>query len=498
MYVLRVWRRVSAEVPRSLGASRWGIDMSLTRFSVSKRRTISCASPLSALVLALLSAGPSLAESIESALVKAYLGNQDINTQRAAVRVSDEGVPKARAGYFPTVAASADAGLQQSDSIAVGGLPGVENSTFTKPRGYGLTVQETIFNGNRTSNSVKSAESSVLAAREQLRYTEQVVLMSGVQYYMDVMRDMAILGLDNNNVEVLREQLRQTTDRFNVGEVTKTDVAQSQSALAGAQATAFTAQSTLQASMANFRQVIGVNPTNLAPVRPIVKPLPKTVTQAIAISLVEHPAITALLHGVDVAALNVKIQEGALYPTVGLTGSVSKRFDVSALPGSQSITASVIGSVNIPIWDGGQTYASTREAKERLSQQELSSDAQREKIRASVVAAWGANTNSSSIVRAAQEQVRAAEIALAGIREEAKVGQRTTFDVLTAQQTLLDARTKLVTAQHDQVVNSFMLLSAVGRLSTGTLALNVRAYDPRVHFDQVKSKLVGVRTPDGK
>lgn len=450
-------------------------------------------------ICAALFASAAKAETIGGALAKAYFSNPDINQQRAAVRASDENIPKANAGYLPTVSAETDAGRSSVEATGLGqGIPSPYDQTST-PRGYGVTVTQNVWNGNRTLNSVRQAESGVLGAREQLRNTEQNVLLSAVTYYMDVLRDTAILDLDRNNVEVLQEQLRQTQDRFNVGEVTRTDVAQAEASLAGAQATALTAQSTLQASVANYRQAIGEEPKSLSPVAPVTKPLPKTLPEAVAISLVEHPAIVAMLHGVDAAALAIKISEGALYPTVGLTGQVSKRFDVQGYPnGSQTLTGSVVGQITIPIYEGGAVYAATRQAKEQLGQQELQTDLQRDKVRAAVVAAWGANQNSLGILRAAKSQVEASEVALAGVREEAKVGQRTTLDVLNAQQTLLNARVQLVTAQHDQVVNSYTLLSAVGRLSIKTLGLAVAEYDPRVHFDQVKNKWIGLRTPDGK
>ncbi len=451
-----------------------------------------------AMAVALLATG-ARAETIGGALAKAYLNNPDINQQRAAVRVQDENVPKANAGNLPNVSAETDAAVSNTLASGLGaGYPSPLDIS-SRPRGYGVTVTQNVWNGDRVGNSVRQAESAVFGAREQLRNTEQNVLLSAVTYYMDVMRDSAILGLDRNNVEVLQEQLRQTQDRFNVGEVTRTDVAQAEASLAGARATALGAQSQLQASLANYRQAIGDDPKSLSPVAPLARQLPKALPQAIAISQLEHPAIVAMLHGVDAAALAIKISEGALYPTVGLTGQVTKRFDVSGDPvGSQALTESLMGQITIPIWDGGATYAGVRQAKEQLGQTELQTDLQRDKVRAAVVAAWGANENSSGVLRAARSEVQAAEVALAGVREEAKVGQRTTLDVLNAQQALLNARVQLVTAQHDSVVNSYSLLSAVGRLSIQTLGLAVPEYDTRVHFDQVKNKLWGVRTPDGK
>jgi outer membrane protein len=455
----------------------------------------------------LVSAGLSLAalsaanaETIGGALIKAYLNNPDINTQRAAVRVADENVPKANAGYLPTATANASAGVQSEFGQDLGSQGGSVLQQTSLPRGYGVTVQEQLFNGNKTFNSVRQAESNVFGQREQLRYTEQNTLLNALTYYMNVMRDSATVDLNKSNVEVLKEQLRQTNDRFNVGEVTRTDVAQAQAALAAAEATYLQAQSTVAASIANYRQVIGDQPKSLAPVTPVARFLPSSLTQSVAISQVEHPAITAYLHGIDAALLNVKISEAALYPTVALQGSLQKSFDLgSGIPnGSKALIGSLIGQISIPIYDGGASYAGIRQAKEQLSQTELTADSQRDKVRSAVTAAWSANEISTGVVKAAKANVTANEVALAGVREEAKVGQRTTLDVLNAQQLLLQARVQLVDAEHDQVVNSYTLLSAIGRLSVRVLGLNVAEYDPRVHFNQVKTKQFGVRTPDGR
>ncbi len=451
----------------------------------------------SVLTVALVFATATRAETVGGALIKAYLNNPDINAQRASVRATDETVPHANSGYLPVVSANANAGVNSVYSEDTGGA--IPPNLTTLPRGYGVNVQETIFNGNKTFNQVRQAESNVFAGREQLRYTEQNTLLNGLTYYMDVMRDAATVDLNRSNVEVLKEQLRQTKDRFNVGEVTRTDVAQAEAALAQAQSGYLTSQSTLQTSTSNYRQVIGDQPRNLAPVTPITKLLPTTLPLAIAISQVEHPAITANQHGVDAALLAVKVSELALYPSVTLQGSLTKLFDPSSLaPGSRELVGSLVGQLNIPVYDGGATFSSIRQAKEQVSQQELQTDSQREKVRAAVVSAWGSNQNALGVLRAARAQVAAAEVALAGVREEAKVGQRTTLDVLNAQQTLLQARVQLVNAQHDQVVFSYTLLSNIGRLSVKTLGLSVAEYDPRVHFDLVKTKMFGVRTPDGR
>ena len=440
------------------------------------------------------------AETIGGALIKSYLNNPDINAQRAAVRSSDEAVPAANAGYLPTVQATANAGVQRTWAEDIGGQFGTAYSATTlAPRGYGVNVKQNVWDGNKTFNTVRLRESQVLGAREQLRYTEQNTLLSALTFYMDVMRDTATLDLQRSNVEVLKEQLRQTRDRFNVGEVTRTDVAQAEAALAQAQSQYLTAQSTLQKSIASYRQYIGDEPRNLAPVTPVSKLLPTALPAAIAISQVENPAITASLHGIDAALLAVKVNESFLYPQVGLTAGLNKSFDAQGFPGGNKVlVGNILGSVTIPIYDGGASFANIRSAKEQVTQQELSTDSQRDKVRQAVVAAWGANQNSAGVLRAARAQVQAAEVALAGVREEAKVGQRTTLDVLNQQQQLLQARTNLINAQHDEVVNSYTLLSAIGRLSIRTLHLDVAEYNPRTHFDLVKTKQFGVRTPDGR
>ncbi|MDB5595198.1 MAG: bepC [Hyphomicrobiales bacterium] len=444
---------------------------------------------------ALFLATPVSAESISGALARAYGFNPDLNQQRAAARAVDENLPTALSGYRPTVTATADIGRSWSESNLPGG---VTTRNASNPRGAALSVNQNIWNGNRTLNGVRRADSQILLARENIRITEQVTLAAGATSYMNVLRDTAILSLRRNNVEVLEQQLRQTRDRFQVGEVTRTDVAQAEASLAQGQADSFTAQSNLQTSIANFRQVVGIEPRNLQPARPVEKLLPRTLDVALGLSLTEHPAIQAALHNVDAASLNVKVIEGQLYPTLGVTGTVSKRYDPITSPGSDVLSASVVGSLSVPIYEGGAVYSAVRQSKELLGQARLQADLQREQIRANVVSSWGVWLNSKSVIEAAQAQVRAAEIALNGVREEAKVGQRTTLDVLNAQQALLNARVLLVTAQRDRVVSSYAVLASIGRLSASNLGLQVVTYDPTIHYDQVKGKWIGTSTPDGR
>jgi outer membrane protein len=452
---------------------------------------------------------PAQAESMSSALARAYAANPDLNQERAGVRAQDENIPRATAAYRPVVSGTAQYGfshLAEGGGPAGGGLIGAGAAAATsagidyntEPASLGISVTETIFNGNRNYNGVRQAESNVFGARENLRNTEQNVLQNGATAYMDVFRDTAILELRKNNIVVLEEQLRQTRDRFNVGEVTRTDVAQAASSLASARSDYFTAQANLETSIANYHQVIGVDPTRLEPARSVEALLPPTVDGAIAEALAEHPSVVAALHSVDAAALQVKLVEGELYPTVQVVGSVSQNYNYEGFPGLRLFNGTVMGQLTVPIYTGGEVDARVRQAKELLSQSELQADLQRETVRANVVSDWGLLETAKAVIKSDEAAVKAAEIALEGVREEAKVGQRTTLDILNAQQTLLNARVSLVSAQRDRVVASYMTLAAVGSLSADNINLDVQQYDPTVHFDQVKDKWFGLRTPDGR
>ena len=434
------------------------------------------------------------AETISAALARAYMGNPDLNQQRAATRASDENVSKANSGYRPTVSGTAQFGYAKTDGTLFS--QNVRSNTF--PNSAGFTVTENVFNGNRTTNGVRQAESQVHLSREQTRNTEQNTLQNGATAYMNVLRDTAILELNKNNITVLEEQLRQTRDRFNVGEVTRTDVAQAESSLATARSQYFTAQANLQTSIANYRQIIGVQPKRLEAARPIDRLLPPSLDEAVRVSLAEHPSVQAAFHNVDSAALQVQINEGALYPTVNVVAGVQQQNAQQGLPTYSVFSATVLAQLNVPLYQGGQEYAAIRQAKEQLAQARLQADLQRDTVRANVVSTWGLLQSAKAVIRSSEAAVKSSEIALDGVREEAKVGQRTTLDVLMAQQTLLQSRVSLVSAQRDRVVASYAVEAATGRLTAVNLGLAVIEYDPTIHFEQVADKWIGLRTPDGR
>lgn len=452
---------------------------------------------VSVLLMALAGPAPALADTIEAALVRAYQNNPQLNAQRAQVRSTDENVPQALSGYRPKVNVTLGTGYQYQDIQATQKGLGIHSDPPLQPNSASLTVNQTLYNGNQTANRTRAAESQVSGSREALRVLEQTVLLQAATTYMDYLRDAATLEVQRSNVRVLEQTLKQTRDRFNVGEVTRTDVAQSEAQLAAGKTQALTAESNLTTTRANFRRIIGNEPSNLAPGSPVDRFLPGTIASAVNLSLVENPSVTAAMYGIDVNYLQVKISEGALLPTVTVQAGVSTSYQ-QTLTVFRTNTASAIATASVPIFQGGAEYSLIRQSKENLAQQRLNLETTRDQTRANVVQAWGQLEAGKAQVQSAQAQVTASEIALNGVREEAKAGQRTTLDVLNAQQALVNARVALVTAQHDRVVASYSVLTAVGRLAPQVLGLNTTVYDPSVHYHQIRDSWVGVRTPDGR
>lgn len=454
------------------------------------------------LLLAWMGPTPALADTIESALVRAYQNNPQLNAQRASVRSTDENVPQALSGYRPRIAVTGSAGYQYTDTVTTaGGTPDVLVRTgihgANAPRSIGATATQTLFNGQQTANRTRAAESQVSGAREALRVLEQTVLLQAATIYMDYLRDSAIVEVQKSNVRVLEQTLKQTRDRFSVGEVTRTDVAQSEAQLAAGKTQLLTAEANLTTTRSNFRRIIGIEPQALAPGSPVDRFLPGTLPSAVDLGLTQNPNVTAAMFGIDVSHLQVKVNEGALLPTVTLQASVQQSYE-QTMTIQRSFGASALAQLSVPVYQGGGEYALIRQSKETLAQQRLNLEQVRDQTRANVVTAWGQLVAGKAQVQSAQSQVSASEIALNGVREEAKAGQRTTLDVLNAQQALVNARVALVTAQHDRVVASYAVLNAVGRLSPLVLKLNTTVYDPSVHYHQVRDSWFGVRTPDGR
>jgi outer membrane protein len=447
---------------------------------------------------------PCWADTLNGALKQAYEGNPQLNIQRAIVRATDENVPQALAGYRPRVSASSNVGIQSlSTTTRLVPAPLRTPATYftqsgeNTPHSVGVTATQTLLNGFQTANSTRQAESQVLGAREALRSTEQTVLLNAATVYMNLLRDTAGLGLQRRNVEVLQEQVRNTRDRFKVGDATQTDLSQAESRLFAGRAQLLASEANYTSSVASYRQIIGTEPGVLSPGIPVDRFLASTVGAAIETGLSSHPNVNVAQFNLDVAESQVKVAEGSLYPTVSLQLTAQKNWELS-LPQIQSYAASAVGAWSLPIYQGGAEYAVIRQAKETVGQRRIELDLTRDQIRQAVIQAWALLVSAKGQIPATEAQVQSAEMALNGVREEARVGQRTTLDVLNAQQELVNARAALVSAQRDRVVASYTLLAAIGRMSPQILGLSVASYDPRVHYHQVRDAWTGVRTPEGR
>ena len=465
-----------------------------------------------ALAVAVLCCGPglpggaALADTLEQALAYAYANNPQINSQRALVRATDENVPTALAGYRPKAVATANIGLQSLSTTTreVGSSTPLDvppvfftQSGSNVPRGVGVTATQTLLNGFQTANRTRLAEAQVFAARETLRGLEATVLLNAATAYMNLLREAGILELQRSNLDVLGEQLRQTKTRLENGNVTATDVSQSEARLNVGRTQLFAAEANYQSARAAYRQVIGLDPGRLAPAAPVDRFSPHTLPSAMAAGVAENAAVTTAQFNLDVAIHQVKVAEGALYPTLSLQGTVQKNYD-QTLNLTQSFTAAGSLQYSAPLYQGGSEYAAVRQAKETQGQKQLDLSLARDQARLAVAQAWAQLEAAKSSIESTRNQVKAAEAALNGVREEARLGQRTTLDVLNAQQELVNARVALVQSQRDRLVSSYALLASVGRLSPRVLGLRTPSYDPQVHYHQVRDAWYGVRTPDGK
>jgi len=439
------------------------------------------------------------ADTLEGALALAYQNNPQINSQRAATRATDETVGVALSGYRPQVSATAQIGEQYIDNLTKGPPPANKSVGAIATSSYGLTTKQTLLNGFQTASRTRLAEGQVFSQRETLRTTEQTILLNAATAYMNLLRDGALLELQRNNVKVLEATLRQTRDRFTAGEVTRTDLAQAESSLAAGRSSLHAAESNYITSKSAYVQVIGVEPGKLASASPVDRFSPASLAAALQRAASQNPAITKAMFDVDSAVEQVKVQEAALYPVLSLNGSMQKSYgSATSLTNLESLSGSVVGQLTVPIYQGGAEYANIRQAKETLGQRRIDLDTARLSVQQNVTQSWGQLEAAKAQIDSTTAQVTSSEIALDGVREEARVGQRTTLDVLNAQQTLVSARTQLVTAQHDRIVASYAVLASVGSLSPQILGLRIETYDPVVHYQQVRDNWIGVRTPDGR
>jgi len=424
--------------------------------------------------------------TLNDALALAYETNPQLDAQRAAQRATDENVAQANANWRPQVSVSGSYGYEGIH----GGLgPG----TFPlHPLTSGVSVTEPIFRGGRTYAEIKKAKAVVRAGRAQLVATEQDVLLSAVTAYMDVVRDEATLKLKQNNVGVLQKQFDATQEQFKVGELTRTDVAQSQARLAGAQADFVNAQGQLAVSRSNFEHAVG-RPAPTLEALPAMPKLPGTQESAIEIASNTNPVLIEARENEHAADYAVDDALGVLLPQVSVTGQYqySQGSFTGFTLGAQHIE-SVIGQVTVPIYQGGAEDSAVRQAKQQLGQARLSiADTERQVVDATR-SSWQGFVTAKATIESNKSQVAANEIAYDGVKQEQQVGSRTIIEVLNAQQELLNAQVAVVSSERDTYVAAYQLLDAMGLLTAKSLGLRVKLYNPEDYYDDNASRWIGL------
>ena len=431
---------------------------------------------------------PAGAETLEEALATAYLNNPTLLASRAELRATDELVAQALSGWRPTVSVTGEIGREWEDVSGNGG----GGDEWRTPRTANLNVTQPLYRGGRTLAATDQAEALVRAQRATLASVEQDVLFATVTAYMDVVRDQAVLQLTINNERVLERQLEAARDRFAVGEITRTDVSQSESRLALATAQRIAAEGTLAASRAAYQEIVGDYPGTLeAPTLQLA--LPESLEAAVA-AATENPVVLASIFSERAAVEGADVVFGELLPRLDLSGDVTAQEDAAAR-GISSEGVSVTAQLVITLYQSGEVSSRLREAKQRASQRRQQVIEARRSATQQATAAWEALQTALAQIQSFETQVQAAEIALEGVRQEAQVGARTVLDVLDAEQELLDAQVSLVTARRDRVVAAFQLLAAVGRLTARDLALPVTYYDVEEHYREVRGKWYGLGQP---
>lgn len=453
----------------------------------SAKRLVAVAALLSGTIL---TGQAAWSETLTGALVKAYKNNSSLNSSRAGVRVKDEDVAIAKSGFRPQVTGTYEIGRNTGPGTTAG-------RTYKSAGTVGVQLNQMLFDGFQTRNNVAAAETQVFAQRENLRNDEQNTLYNAVAAYMDVYQNRQIAALRERNLAAMNEQVRASRARLDVGEGTRTDVAQADAGRSTAIAALNAARADVKSAEATYIQIVGAEPGKLSPAS-AAKSLPKSPDQAFSIAQTGHPGILATQYAVNAAGYNVKAKEGALLPTVDLKASASRVDTFSGSELGDGNSASVGLGVSIPIYTGGRTSAQIRQSKEQLGQARIEVDVIRDQVRQAIGSAWSQLEAARATVRANRDGISAAQIALNGVIEERKVGQRTTLDVLNAQNDLTDAQISLVQAEHDVVVASYALLNATGRMTAAQLGLQVAQYKPEEHYEAVKDKWLGLRTPDGR
>ncbi len=443
-----------------------------------------------AFALVTATAGAAPAATLQDALVQAYNTSPRLAAIRARLRATDESVATAMSGWRPTLTLSGNIGENYTNSGSGGRTSfGATGERTTEPRSASLSLNESIYRGGRTEAAVNQADFNVKSDQALLLDTEQQVLLAAATAYMDVVRDEAVVDLNGSNVKVLQRQLDATRDRFQVGEVTRTDVSQAEASLAGAHADLTAAEGTLANSRTNYLAVVGTMPGTLRPTQPLAS-LPANLKEATALAGDKAFPVLEASYTEQAARENVDLIFGELLPLVTVGGSLSDSRD-NGIQGAFSKSAALTLNVTVPLYESGSVYARVRQAKEVASQRRGELDLAVRTAIQTATTAWNQLQTARAQLSSFTAQVNSAQIALNGIQQEAQVGQRTVLDVLTTQQTLLTAQVNLVRARHDLVIASYSVRSAVGALTARDLKLPVNYYDYVQHYKDTRYRWFG-------
>lgn len=434
-------------------------------------------------------AGPASAESLRAALADAYRDNPTLKAARAQLRATNERVPQALSNWRPQV--SIDGSVSRQTVEDEDRFQTIEE--VTTPRSATLQIQQPVYRGGQTVAGTERAELEVKSERNRLNNTQQDVLQRAVEAYLNVWRDREILRLNKENVRSLRDQLNAAKERFERGVATRTDVAQARTRLSRAKARREDTEGRLTSSTAVYEEVVGHPPGELS-YPDVEAKLPANRDAAVARAAENNPQVVAARFASRAAEHEVRQRTGQLLPTVTLTGEISRR-EQQLRPSDETERAEVRLGVQIPLYQSGQVTSQIRQAKQTASQRQLETAEAERRARQEARSAWGDLRAAREQIDQRRTQVDAAKIAVKGAEEELKVGTRSVFDVLDAEQDLFNAQIALVRARRDIAVARYSVLSAIGELTAGALDLNVARYRPKQDYEAVRGLWWGLAAP---
>jgi TolC family type I secretion outer membrane protein len=438
-----------------------------------------------ALGLGLTGAAPGRAQTIDEALVAAYLTNPDLQAQRAALRATDELVPQALSDWRPTVAIDSGVETRDIDSQDGGGTLNTKEA--------GIALDQQIYSGGETVANTERAENLVRSERARLVAFEQNVLLDAATVYTNLLAAEAVLDFAIQNENRLRRQLQATQDRFEVGVVTRTDVAQAEARLSGAIADRVRAEGELTAARADYRRVINQEPGRLVVPEPL-RALPASEVEAQELAEVNNPNIAVGQFDLAAARAEVDVALAALLPRLSVRGELTYA-DEPTLTQEWQRDASIGANLTVPLYQGGGEYARVRQTKQTVRQRQDDLEAAFRAVRNEVTAAWQALLTASTQIQSISAEVRANQIAVEGVRQEAMVGQRTVLDVLDTESDLFDSQVRLVQARRDEIIASYRVKASVGELTVAGINLPVQPYEPDAYYLDVRSRLIGLGEP---